>query len=110
MKPAINLREMLLAEFGVDLPISGGTGNSESTPIVVHYREPNDYVGVEYAILNLLGEGRRITWDLLRAYTYEKGGRRFEQMTIQAQWNDGENRITNIENYYFDITECFGRS
>jgi len=110
MHPTINLRELLLADFGIDLSISDGTGNSESSAIVVHYREPNNYVATEYAVLRVLGVGRRINWEHLRAHTYEKGGRRLEQMKIQTQWIEGENRITQVENYYFDITECFGRS
>ena len=109
MRPPINLHEMLLEDFGIDLPISGGTGNSESSPIVIHYRDPNDYVATEYTVLRMLGVGRRITWELLQEHTYEKARRRLEQMKIRAQWIEGENRITQVENYYFDITECFGK-
>ena len=109
MTPAIDLRAMLLKDFGVDLPISGGTGNSIDAPIVVHYREPNDYVAVEYAVLQFIGIGRGIEWKLLQARLVDHEGRRLEQMKIETRWQTATEAITQVENYYFDITECFGR-
>ena len=47
----INLRALLKADFGVEYPISGGTGNSRDSAVVIHYQVPNDYVAVEYAVL-----------------------------------------------------------
>ena len=62
----INLRNLLKKDFGIDFPISGGTGNSRDNPIVVHKVEPNDYTSVEYGILRCLGEGRRVEWKVLQ--------------------------------------------
>ena len=108
--PQIDLRQMLVSDFGVDFPISGGTGGSRDTPIVVHYRVPNDYVGVEYGVLRCLGAGRRIEWRLLQNSLFEHNGRQLEQMKIEAKWTTTETElVTQVENYYFDITECFGR-
>lgn len=108
MPSPINLREMLLADFGVDFPISGGPGNSRDTPIVVHYEIPNDYVGVEYGVLRCLGAGRGVEWRLLMNSLFEHDGRRIEQMKIETKWVTDTEKITQIENYYFDLTECFG--
>lgn len=109
MSEQINLREMLLVDFEIDFPISGGTGNSRDNPILIHYQVPNDYVGVEYGVLQCLGVGRGIEWKFLQNLIFEHNGRRIEQMKIETKWRTETELITQIENYYFDLTECFGR-
>ena len=36
-----------------NLPISGGDGKSEDTPIVIDFKEKNNYVKLEYFIIKL---------------------------------------------------------
>ena len=105
----INLRELLKTDFGIDFPISGGTGNSRDSPIIIHHQNPNDYVGVEYGILRCLGIGRRIEWKLIQQSLLNFDGRKIEQMKIETKQSIETDIITQVENYYFDITECFGR-
>jgi hypothetical protein len=105
----INLRAMLKADFGIDLPISGGTGNSRDAPVVIHYRVPNDYVAVEHTVLNCLGMGRRVEWKLLQQALIEHNGRKLDQMKIETKKTTDTEILTQIENYYFDVTECLGR-
>lgn len=105
----INLRELLKADFGIDFPISGGAGNSIDSPIIIHRQNPNDYVGVEYGILRCLGIGRRIEWEFIQQSLLDVDGRIIEQMKIETKETTETEIITQVENYYFDITECFGR-
>ena len=109
MSAAINLRKMLLEDFGIDFPISGGTGGSREAPIVIHYQVPNDYVGVEHGVLKCLGIGRGIEWKLLETSILEHESRKLEQMKIETKWQTETESITQVENYYFDLTDCFGR-
>ena len=105
----INLRQLLLNDFGVDLPISGGTGNSLENAIVIQRLVPNDYVATEYAILKYLGLGRGVTWKLLQQQLIEADGRVIDKMKLEVSQTTKTDIITTIENYYFDITECFGK-
>lgn len=89
-------------------PISGGIGNSKESPIVIHYQKPNDYVGVEYGVLRCLGAGRRVEWKLIEQTVLDYGGRKIEQMKIETKQNTETEIIKRVENYYFDITDCFG--
>ena len=98
---------MLLDDFGVDFPISGGTGNSRNSPIVIHHQTPNDYTAVVYGVLRHLGIGRHIEWKLLQTSLFEHNGRKLEQMKIETKWNTETEVVTQIENYYFDLTECY---
>lgn len=105
----IDLRELLKADFGIDFPISGGTGNSRDTAIVIRNEVPNDYVGVEHGVLRCLGRGRGIEWTLVEQSLLEHNGRKIDRMTIETKETTPTQIITQTENYYFDITECFGR-
>lgn len=106
---SINLKELLKKDFGIEFPISGGTGNSIDNPIVIHLTKFNDYVGTEYSILNCLGNGRRIEWKILGQGLLNHHDRKIDKVKIETKETTQEEIITQIENYYFDITECFGK-
>lgn len=103
----VNLKEQLAEDFGVDFPISGGFGNSRDNPIIIHRVIPNDYTSVEYGVLKCLGIGRRIEWKLVGQTLMSHAGRRIDQIKIETIETTEEEIITQIENFYFDITECF---
>ena len=107
MDDDISVRQLIFKDFGVDLPISGGTGNSMENAIVVQYGIPNDYVSVEYAYLRYVGIGRRIAWKTIKQKIVHNEGRKYDKITIEVSSDDQEE--PHYENYYFDITECFGR-
>ena len=106
----MDLRQLIKSDFDIDFPISGGTGNSHDNPIVIHKQVPNDYVSVEYGILRCLGIGRRIEWKVIQQSLIEHDGRKFDQLKIETKETTESEVVTQIENYYFDITECFGSS
>ena len=60
------LRAILRNNFGMDFPVSRGSGNSRDNPIIIHKVKPNDFIAVEYGILNCLGIGRGIEWEVLQ--------------------------------------------
>ncbi len=99
----MKLRQLLNEDFGIDFPISGGNGNSRDNPIVIHKQDPNDHTSIEYGILRYLGIGRRIKWKLIKQSLIEYEGRKLDQLKIETI----SEVTTQIENYYFDITECY---
>jgi hypothetical protein len=103
----MNLRKLLKADFEIDFPITGGTGNSIDNPIIVHKKEPNDYTSVEYGILRCLGAGRGIEWKFVKQELISLDDKRFDKISIEIKELTDTEVITTIENYYFDITECF---
>lgn len=102
----MDLRALLKQDFKVDLPISGGTGNAITNPIVLHRQVPNDYVGVEYAILKFLGIGRGISWQMVDQKLTHHEDRVIDKIRIEVTSKE----YTRTEAYYFDITECYGRN
>lgn len=106
----INLKELLKKDFGVDLPISGGIGNSIDNPIIIHLAKFNDYVGTEYSVLNCIGKGRGIEWKIVEQGLLSHQDKKIDKVKIETIQLTDDSKITQIENYYFDITECFGKS
>ena len=104
----MNVREMLKEDFGVDLPIKGGFGNSIDNPVIlIKEGQLNDYVAVEYSYLKYIGFGRRITWETLGQELITHGDRKIDKIKIKTRQPTETGLITQVENYYFDITDVF---
>ena len=104
----MNLKELLANDFDADFPISGGIGNSIDDPIIIHRTAINNYTSVEYGILRCLGIGRCIEWKMVQQALLFHEGRKIDQIKIETIETTEDEIITQIENYYFDITDCFG--
>lgn len=104
----MTLKELLKKDFKVELPISGGFGNSIENAIIIHRTDLNDYVQTEYFILNCLGKGRGIEWKLIRQELKTYDNKKIDKIKIETKQVTAREIITQIENYYFDITDCYG--
>lgn len=104
----MTIKELIKMDFGVDLPISGGFGNSIDSPIIIYRTDLNDYVGTEHFILKCLGKGRRIEWKIIEQTLLNHNGKKIDKIKIETKQTTEIEIITQIENYYFDISECFG--
>ena len=104
----MTLKDLLEKDFRVDLPISGGFGNSIDNAIIIHRHGINDYVGTEHFILKCLGIGRGIEWKLMGQELLIHDNKEIDKIKIETKQLTESEIITQIENYYFDITDCFG--
>lgn len=98
MSSDLSLREMIKKEFGTELPISGGDGNSIESAIVIDQAH-EDWSDVEYACLKYINQLLGRSWKLIKTTIIEKDGRKFDQMKLEVNGDD-----SNYYNYYFDIT------
>ncbi len=105
----MTLKELIKLDFEVELPISGGFGNSLTTPIIIHRSGINDYVGIQTFILKCLGIGREIEWKMLGQELLNHNNTQIDKIKIETIELTENETITQIESYYFDITECFGK-
>lgn len=105
----MGIREVIINNFNIDLPISCGTGNSLANPIVLEKTEINDYVNTEYVILKYIGLLRGIEWKLIQQENFEIEGHVMDKIKIETKFRTETEIVTQIENYYFDITECVNR-
>jgi hypothetical protein len=103
----MELKDLLNKDFGVKLPISGGFGNSMENSIIIHKVDRNDQVEIEHLVLKCLGNGRGIEWEILKVETCSYGERKIDKIKIKTKQLTDSDIITQIENFYFDITEFF---
>ncbi len=104
----MTLKDLITEDFGVELPISGGYGNSIENAIIIQKDGINDYIGTEHFILKCLGIGRQIKWKILGQELINLNNTKIDKIKIETEELTESEIITQIENYYFDITECFG--
>ena len=61
----MDIKELFKNSFNVDLPIRGGMGNSIEEAVVLESAGPlNDYVSLEYKIMDLISAGRDVSCKL----------------------------------------------
>ena len=104
----MTLKDLLARDFGVELPILGGFGNSIENAVIIQRAGINDYAGLEHLILGCIGKGRQIKWKILGQELINHNNKKIDKIKIETEHLTEIEIITQIENYYFDITECFG--
>jgi hypothetical protein len=98
----MNVRDLIKNDFGVDLPIKGGIGNSIDDPVIVEQVSPiNDYVGTEYAYLKYIGIGRGIEWETVAQQLLTHSGRKMDKIKIETKQMPETEIITQIEKLLF---------
>jgi hypothetical protein len=107
MTEEISARHLLFQNFGVQLPIAGGVRNSIENAVMIQYGIPNNYVSMEYLYLKYIGLGRGISWKTIGQEYFERDRKHYDKITIEV--TPFENEEPHHENYYFDITDCFGK-
>lgn len=99
--------QIIQSIFGVDLPIKGGSGKFKYDPIVLQVTDKNNYVQLEYEVMDYLLVARMVQWEVVSQTLHFKGDRKIDQITIAVK-DPFDDEIT-FEDYFFDVTECFDR-
>lgn len=100
----MRLGELIKQEFGVEIPIQPGTGNSLEEPFLLLRTTINNYVSTEYGLIKY--------YNLLRNVSYEFVGQRYLVHTgrhidvIKVKETDNETLNESIGEYFFDFTDC----
>ena len=104
------IRELLIRDFNLELPISGGTGDSKDTAIIIHRAACQDYVKMEYQILYCICKNRGMAFEKIGQELHKHHDRYLDKINIETTRQTETQTITQVENYYFDVTECFGNA
>jgi len=99
MSDAESLHDLLLADFGLDLPIQGGTGKKAS-PVVITSPTLQEAVDVQMQVLRCLGMGRRVAWRLIEQEVLQSADRTV-RTGIETIALAGREFARQGENYYF---------
>lgn len=99
--PDINIfKKDVKVGFGVDLPISGGMGDSIENAFIIEESNSGKGISIEYKILDyLFGFMGLKEWKLEKQELIEKENRYYDK--LQFSWDEDKE---NFHSYYFDIT------
>lgn len=103
----MDIRELIKKAFNEDLPISGGMGNSIEQAVIMDSAGPmNDYVSLEYQVMDLISLGRDVSWELKGQELVVKDARKYDKLMVAVKGINGNPMPLQMEYHYFDITKC----
>lgn len=103
MSESMSLHDLLLRDWGMNLPITGGWGRSPDDPIVITTDDPGAIVMAQLHTLRGLGRGRGVFWRTM-GLRWENEARAIQQFKIETRELTATEIISQVENYYFDVS------
>jgi hypothetical protein len=105
-----SIKEIIFQVFGVTLPIRGGMGDRMENAVIIERTFPfNDYVSIEHEVINFIIKGRELhSWKKIKQQLLFEKGKTYDMLEVNVLSNQEGKLFQHTENYYFDITECFG--
>ena len=102
----MDIRELIRKAFNEDLPISGGMGNSIEEAVILESAGPmNDYLTLEYRVMDLISKGRDVSWELKRQLLVVKDDRKYDKLEVAVKGINGNPMPLRLEYHYYDITK-----
>ncbi len=100
----MNLREMLRNDFGEDLSIEGGFGQSAKDPICLITSQARDASLTQLKIARFIYGAMGAYWRVIaREYVANEPGR-LEKLTFEIKFTEGLEVVTEQRNLYFDLS------
>lgn len=93
-------RAQLRADFGIDLPISGGSGNSRSDPIVLELQCPDEASKIEMTVAKCIYGRLGMHWRSVAKSIVEST---IQKHTFEVKFAEGDQIVTERRNFYFDL-------
>jgi hypothetical protein len=105
-----SLKEIIFQVFGVTLPIRGGMGDSMENAVIIERILPFiDHVSIEHEVVNFIVKGRDLhSWKMIKQQLLFENGKTYDKLEVNVVSNQEGKLVQHTENYYFDISDCFG--
>lgn len=98
------LKELLLRDFGKDLKISGGAGNSVDDPIIIEIESPHDASWIEMEVASCIYGRLGWHWRAVERTKLEEGDKHIEKLSCEVKYIEGDQLVTETRNFYFDLS------
>ena len=99
--PHSTLKDLLDRDFGLDLDIAGGFGQSREDPILVLSDTEIEAAHTELQVLRGIGKGRGILWRTIGTNLISEPSPRTIQRKIKTKDVRQDEIVETTENYYF---------
>ena len=100
----MTLREMLHKDFGIDLPIAGGWGQSADDPIVLTSQDPGEAALVQLEIARRIYGVQGWYWRQIDRTSAGVVGADVEKFSSEVKYIEGDQVVTEKRNLYFDFS------
>lgn len=95
-----SLKDTIVKSFGVELPISGGDGQSVDDPIVIDAEK--DAVSIEYKIIQFIHALGHKNYQIESQSLIGQAGKKIDKISVVLADEPKQTR-----SFYFDITKSF---
>lgn len=99
---ALDIKKALYEDFGYQLDISGGSGQSIEDPITIKAKSEDQANATELKVIRGIGMGRNLYWRSLQTNTHTGIHSSIIQRKIETKEFTSEDIITQTESYYFE--------
>lgn len=97
------LRELLKADYGIDLPISGGDGNSKSEPIVIEADTARVASRIQMEVARCIYASLGYHWRAVGKEILGTPTGTLEKLICEVKFPEGDLIVTERRAFYFDI-------
>lgn len=104
----MGIGDIIREKYGINLPIRGGSGREIEDPIVLELTDENNIIGIKYAVLIIIGVINDFDWKPIGQTLHLLDNKKVDQIDIQIS-DENDSESFRIEEFYFEITECFDR-
>jgi hypothetical protein len=98
------LKELILRDFGIELPIAGGNGQSLDDPILITSEEPSYAARSKLKLIDCINVMTGRYWQATTNEIFERNERVIEKLTYVSKYIVGDNVNTDTNSFYFDIS------
>jgi len=98
-----SLKGIIKEAFGLEFPISGGNGSSIEDAIIIEVTDSSG-ISMEYKILDCIHKLGGVSFKFVKQEQFLKNEKHYDKIKLEVS-----NDLANYYNYYFDITNFFGR-
>lgn len=95
---------MLLKDFGKDLPISGGLGQSANNPIRITTVDPMEAAITQFKVARCIYGTQGWYWRLLGFIAVDASPSRIQRFHYEVKYVEGDQVVTEERSLYYDIS------
>ncbi len=99
------VRDLLIRDFGIDLPISGGRGSSIGDPIIINTQSAHEASWIEMEYVRCICARFGWHWRAIGREIIDDANGRIERLSCEVKYPEDDQVITERRNFYFDISE-----
>ena len=99
-----NLKDSIKADYGFDVPISGGVGLTADDPIVIDTYDEIDAPNIEWRVIDCVSRSLESAWFLYDKKISKYHDKLIEKVTIAVNYYKDKIPVKVVRDYYFDIS------